>query len=169
MIAKKGKGDLGRCSAPATPGKSSNALGETTLATAVLLLVAAVPTATPDTAAVRAVLDTQLAAWNRGPRAFMETYWKSEDLVFQSNASTTRGWQATWSVIASATGRKARRWGSSASRSRHRALAPGIAFARGAFRLAFRDGKTAQGRFTLLLRRRPEGWRIVYDHSSAGD
>ena len=45
-------------------------------------------------------------------------------------------------------------------------LAPAVAFARGGWRLAFGEGRTAQGRFTLLLRERPEGWRIVYDHSS---
>lgn len=45
-----------------------------TLPAAVLLVSAVIAPAAPDTA-VRAVLDTQLAAWNRGDlAAFMETY-----------------------------------------------------------------------------------------------
>jgi ketosteroid isomerase-like protein len=42
------------------------------------------------------ILQTQAAAWNRGDiDAFMEHYWKSEDLTFSSGGKTTRGWQTT--------------------------------------------------------------------------
>ena len=38
----------------------------------------------------------QVAAWNRGDLdGFMAGYWKSPDLVFFSNGTRTRGWQAT--------------------------------------------------------------------------
>ena len=41
-------------------------------------------------------------------------------------------------------------------------LAAGIAFARGAFRLAFRGtGPRRRGRSTLLLRQQPDGWCIA--------
>jgi beta-aspartyl-peptidase (threonine type) len=40
---------------------------------------------------------------------------------------------------------------------------------RGRWRLTFRDGKQTGGLFTLLMRRTPEGWRIVHDHTSLGD
>jgi beta-aspartyl-peptidase (threonine type) len=142
-----------------------------TLATFVLLLSAAATPAAPDIAAVHAVLETQLAAWNRGDlETFMETYWKSPDLVFQSNASTTRGWQATLERYRKRYQSEGKEMGQLRFEEVDiEPLAPGIAFARGGFRLAFRDGKTAQGRFTLLLRQRPEGWRIVYDHSSSGE
>ena len=47
-------------------------------------------------AAVRLVLTEQQAAWNRGDiDAFMEGYWKSEDLRFASGGTVTRGWQGT--------------------------------------------------------------------------
>ena len=47
-------------------------------------------------AAVRVVLDKQVEAWNRGDlEGFMAGYWNSPDLVFQSGATLTRGWQAT--------------------------------------------------------------------------
>jgi len=133
---------------------------------ALALLVTTTPAV--DDAPLRAVLDAQLAAWNRGDlEAFMQTYWNSPDLVFQSNATTTRGWQATLD-------RYRKRYlseGKEMGQLRFdeiavEVLAPGVGFARGAWRLSFRDGKTAAGRFTLLLRERQEGWRIVYDHSS---
>lgn len=50
-----------------------------------------------DEAAIKAeitdVLNTQDAAWNRGDiDAFMEDYFKSEDLRFASAGSVSRGW-----------------------------------------------------------------------------
>ena len=139
-----------------------------TLATAVLLVVLPAAARASDVAPVRAVLDAQLAAWNRGDLdTFMETYWKSPDLVFQSNATTTRGWQATVERYRKRYQSDGRQMGQLRFEELDiERLAPAVAFARGGWRLAFRDGKTARGRFTLLLRERPEGWRIVYDHSS---
>src|SRR5437879_12391855 len=46
--------------------------------------------------AIRAVLDAQVAAWNRGDlEGFMAGYWKSENLTFMSGGTVTHGWQAT--------------------------------------------------------------------------
>src|SRR6476659_2876714 len=46
--------------------------------------------------AIKAVFRTQVDAWNRGDvDAFMEHYWKSDDLTFSSGGKTTRGWRAT--------------------------------------------------------------------------
>jgi beta-aspartyl-peptidase (threonine type) len=47
-------------------------------------------------------------------------------------------------------------------------LAPDAALARGRWRLTMPDGQKPGGLFTLLLRKLPEGWRIVHDHTSAG-
>ena len=47
-------------------------------------------------AKIEAVLHEQADAWNRGDiEAFMEHYWKSDSLTFNSGGKTTRGWQAT--------------------------------------------------------------------------
>lgn len=49
-----------------------------------------------DFQAVRQVLATQQAAWNRGDiDAFMEYYWKSPDLQFLGSNGPTYGWQNT--------------------------------------------------------------------------
>ncbi len=42
------------------------------------------------------IFRVQQEAWNRGDiDAFMEHYWKSDDLTFSSGGKTTRGWRAT--------------------------------------------------------------------------
>jgi beta-aspartyl-peptidase (threonine type) len=39
----------------------------------------------------------------------------------------------------------------------------------GRWYVAFADGKAANGLFTLVFRRLPEGWRIVHDHTSEAE
>ena len=137
------------------------------LAVALSLLLSAAGPA-PEAAPVRGVLDAQVAAWNRGDLdAFMTTYWNSPDLVFQSNATTTRGFDATVARYRQKYLSDGKEMGRlSFEEIEVEILAPGVALARGGWHLGFRGGKTARGRFTLLLRERSEGWRIVYDHSS---
>ena len=49
-----------------------------------------------DEAAVRKVLATQNAAWNRGDvDAFMVGYWHSDSLMFIGKSGVTYGWQNT--------------------------------------------------------------------------
>ncbi len=43
---------------------------------------------------VRALLDFQTQEWNKGNiPAFMETYWKSDSLMFIGKSGVTYGWQ----------------------------------------------------------------------------
>lgn len=45
---------------------------------------------------VRALLDFQTQEWNKGNiPAFMETYWKSDSLMFIGKSGVTYGWQKT--------------------------------------------------------------------------
>jgi len=116
---------------------------------------------------VRATLDAQVVAWNRGDLpGYMLGYWHSEELTFFSNASVTRGWQATLDRY------RARYQGPQQEMGVLRfeglevvVLGPDAAVARGAFVLRLRAGER-RGLFTVILRRLPEGWRIVHDHSS---
>jgi beta-aspartyl-peptidase (threonine type) len=126
---------------------------------------------TPDAAAtaVRAVLAAQVEAWNRGDlEGYMGGYWKSPDLVFFSNGQETRGWQATLDRY------RARYQGAGKQMGKLDfpamdvvTLGPDAALARGRWRLKMPDGKELTGMTTVVLRKRPEGWRIVHDHSSA--
>jgi beta-aspartyl-peptidase (threonine type) len=49
-----------------------------------------------------------------------------------------------------------------------RPLAPGVALATGKFALqrSTDAGGDASGRFTLILKRTPQGWKIIHDHTS---
>jgi len=45
---------------------------------------------------VRALLDFQIQEWNKGKiPAFMESYWKSDSLMFIGKSGVTYGWQKT--------------------------------------------------------------------------
>ena len=49
-----------------------------------------------DEKAVRALLDLQTQEWNKGNiPLFMETYWKSDSLMFIGKSGVTYGWQKT--------------------------------------------------------------------------
>jgi beta-aspartyl-peptidase (threonine type) len=125
------------------------------------------PRASAAEAAVRKVLDDQAAAWNKGDLdGFMAGYWNSPDLTFFSGGKVTRGWEATLE-------RYRQRYRSEGKEMGHLAfrdldvtvLGPDSAVVRGRFELELGKDKHT-GLFTLLLRKKPEGWRIVHDHTS---
>jgi beta-aspartyl-peptidase (threonine type) len=120
------------------------------------------------TAAVRRVLDEQVAAWNKGDLdAFMKGYWSSPRLSFFSGNNQMRGWQATLDRYR----KRYQAEGKEMGRLRFEGveievLGPDAALVRGRFRLVMKKEKPT-GLFTLLFRRLPEGWRIVHDHTSS--
>ena len=142
---------------------------------ATLLLVlsaacSAVETPAPEAVKdVRAVLTAQIEAWNRGDLdGFMAGYWKSPDLVFFSNGTETRGWQATLDRYRTRYQAEGKQMGTlDFPELDILALGPDAAMARGRWRLKMPDGKESSGMTSLILRKLPDGWRIVHDHSSA--
>jgi beta-aspartyl-peptidase (threonine type) len=133
--------------------------------------VAAEPGAGDPRAAVLALLDAQVEAWNRGDlEGFMAGYWRSPELVFCSGATLTKGWDATlehYRKRYQAEGREMGRLGFDAVEVLP--LGPDGAAARGAWRLRTSDGKEPHGLFTLVLRRVDGAWRIVHDHTSSAE
>lgn len=124
----------------------------------------------PDpTAAVRAVLDAQVAAWNRGDLSgYMAGYAQTPDLTFYSGGTVTHGWQPTLDRYRRRYQQEGRVMGQLTFGEVHiEPLGEGAAMARGRWHLAFPDGKKSQGLFTVLLKKGPSGFRIVHDHSSA--
>lgn len=117
--------------------------------------------------AIRQVLDGQVAAWNRGDLAgFMAGYWKSPDLSFSSGKDTTRGWQATFDRYRQRYQAEGREMGKlTFSDIEIDQLGPDSAYVRGRWHLQLKKEAPA-GLFTLILRKLPEGWRIVHDHTS---
>jgi len=139
-------------------------------------LLAAIPPfalgATQDgTAPVRALLDAQVAAWNRGDlEGFMAGYWRSSELVFCSGATVSKGWDATLERYRKRYQAEGREMGKLRFESLEvKSLGPDAAFARGEYWLRMSDGQQPHGRFTLVLRRLSGAWRIVHDHTSAAE
>jgi beta-aspartyl-peptidase (threonine type) len=120
---------------------------------------------TRDLAAVRSVLDEQVAAWNAGDiDAYMSGYAKSDDTMFVG-AEVTRGWTKVRDRYKAKYDSKAKMGTLTFSDLDLRPLGNDDVVVTGAWKLT-RDTDTPHGRFTLIFHRRPEGWRIVYDHSS---
>jgi ketosteroid isomerase-like protein len=119
--------------------------------------------------AIEQVLHMQQDAWNRHDLdAFMSGYWDSPDLTFFSDAKATSGWQAAldrYQATYASSGHEMGRL--DFSELRIEMLGPQAAFVRGAWHLTMSDGKTPHGRFTLIFRKFPEGWKIIHDHTSA--
>lgn len=120
---------------------------------------------------IERVLRTQQDAWNRHDLdAFMEGYWKSPDLTFFSGTKESKGWQATIDRYRATYQSAGKEMGKlEFSELRIEPLGPEGAFVRGVWQLTMSDGKTPHGRFTLIFRKFPDGWKIVHDHTSAAD
>ena len=124
---------------------------------------------------IEAVLEQQRQAWNRGDLpGYMAGYARTPELVFTSGGRIRRGWEATLTSYQ-------RRYGSGGA-----GQSPG---GRGMGQLVFEvlgvqaagaDAAVMLGRWTLtdtpqagsglfsvVFERRPEGWRIIHDHTSA--
>jgi beta-aspartyl-peptidase (threonine type) len=121
----------------------------------------------PEEASVRQVLRDQEAAWNRGDLdGFMAGYWKSPELTFFSGGKVTRGWQATLERYRQKYQADGQEMGKlSFSELTVERVGPDACVVRGRFTLK-RSKDTPTGLFTLVVRRLPEGWRVVHDHTS---
>jgi uncharacterized protein (TIGR02246 family) len=134
---------------------------------ACVCLLALVPVVRADEKAIRQVLDDQVVAWNKGDlEGFMAGYWKSEELTFQSGKDLTRGWQETLERYKKKYQSEGKEMGKLAfSDVVIRELAPGVALVTGKWELTL-SKETVGGRYTLVMKKLPEGWRIIHDHTS---
>ena len=145
------------------------------LAIASVLLLGACASSAPhvarfepaDRAAIAGVLDRQVAAWNRGDLAsYMDGYARTPALVFTSGGDIRRGWQDAFDHYQARYATDPKAMGTLAFRVD--SIDP--VGAGGAVVLGHLDltGAAHPGRgvFTLVLERRPEGWRIIHDHTS---
>lgn len=122
---------------------------------------------TADRAAITSVLDQQIAAWNRGDLAsYMEGYARSEALIFTSGGNVRRGWQKAFDHYQARYATDPRAMGvlSFTVDSIDPVGADG-AVVLGRWNLTG-TANSGRGVFTLVMERRPEGWRVVHDHTS---
>ncbi|MGD8540482.1 MAG: DUF4440 domain-containing protein [Candidatus Aminicenantes bacterium] len=112
------------------------------------------------------VLAKQKAAWNEGDiEGFMNYYWRSEDFTFQSGNNRILGWDALLD-----------RYKKNYSGENRgildfkdlvvKALSENTALVLGRWEVKRKD-EVLGGLFTLILQRKPEGWRIIHDHTSS--
>ena len=118
---------------------------------------------------IRAVLTQQAEAWNRGDiSAFMEHYWKSDELTFSSGGQTTRGWKNTKENYQRRYPTREKMGQLTFSQLEITSLGGAAALVLGRWRLA-RDESPVGGNFSLVLREIDGKWVIVHDHTSRAE
>jgi uncharacterized protein (TIGR02246 family) len=121
-----------------------------------------------ETQAIVAVLDAQIAAWNRGDlESFMEGYWRSPDLRFASGSTPVRGWAEALRRYRTSYPDRTDMGELTLSNLEINILAPDAATVFGQWRLAQASAAPA-GLFTLVFRKIDGRWLIIHDHTSTG-
>lgn len=124
------------------------------------------PTVDADGLLIQNVLHEQDQAWNRGDLdAFMQTYWKSDSLMFLGKSGPTYGWINTLKNYQRGYPDTAAMGKLHFELIRLQRLSPEYYFVAGKWFLTRTIGNL-QGAFTLLLRKINGRWYIVSDHSS---
>ena len=120
-------------------------------------------------AAIRSVLEAQAAGWNRGDiDAYMDGYMRSPETILVSGDNVTRGWQVVLDRYKKNYNTPEKMGRLSFSEIEIKLISKDAATALGRWQLT-RAGDTPHGRFTLIFRRAPQGWRIVHDHTSTAE
>jgi len=112
------------------------------------------------------VLAKQKTAWNKGDiEGFMKYYWHSEDFTFQSGNNRILGWNA---LLA----RYQKNYSGENMGTLDfkdivvKTLSEKSALVIGRWEVK-RNNEVLGGLFTLIIQHKPEGWRIIHDHTSS--
>ena len=117
-------------------------------------------------AAIRAVLEAQRDAWNRGDiDRYMDGYDRSEKTVFVSGDNVNRGWQTVLERYKRTYDTREKMGVLTFSDLEITLLGSNSASVLGRWSLT-RATDEPHGRFTLIFKRTTKGWRIVHDHTS---
>jgi ketosteroid isomerase-like protein len=115
---------------------------------------------------IRHLLAVQTESWNRGDiEGFMQTYWKSDSLMFIGKSGVTRGWQQTLDNYKKGYPDTAAMGKLAFDILSVQQLSPESFFVVGKWMLKRTIGDVG-GHYTLLLRKLKGKWVIVADHSS---
>ncbi len=120
--------------------------------------------------AVKAVLTDQVACWNKADLdGFLKTYWADDKLTFYSGGTISNGWKAVAERYRKNYQADGKEMGQlTFSNIEVEILGPEAAMARAKWELKL-SKETVGGLFTLILRKFPDGWKIVHDHTSKAD
>lgn len=120
-----------------------------------------------DAVAIKAVLDAQCAAWNRGDiEGFMDGYERSGTTVFVGGDNVTRGWQTVLDRYKRNYDSREKMGTLTFTDLEITPLGNDSALVLMRWHLQ-RAKDEPHGRSTLIMRRTKQGWKIVHDHSSA--
>jgi ketosteroid isomerase-like protein len=151
-------------------GAETSPLARAIIIAGYLFMTAAVPLPAQTANAVadiQSVLDAQQEAWNRGDiDGFMNGYARAASTVFISEDEARRGWETVRERYRQKYSDRTKMGALTFSEIEITLLSPDAAAVLGRWRLK-RANDEPYGRFTLIFRRLPEGWRIVHDHTSA--
>ncbi|HXY61071.1 MAG TPA: nuclear transport factor 2 family protein [Chthoniobacterales bacterium] len=132
-------------------------------------LLAEEPTSNTAAPEIQNVLREQQDAWNRGDiDGFMNGYWRSDKTVFVSGDDVTRGWQKVLDRYKAKYSDRAKMGTLTFSEIEFTPLSDDSVVALGSWKLQ-RASDAPHGRFTLVFRHFPDGWKIVHDHTSAAE
>ncbi len=120
-----------------------------------------------DKTEIRGLLATQAEAWNRRDLVgFMAGYWESEHLVFMTKEGTTRGHAETLARYRKSYDTPEKFGWLAFEELDVSPVDHETAVVRGVWRLKERKGEP-HGRFVLIVRRFPEGWKVVSDYTTS--
>lgn len=115
---------------------------------------------------ILATLKAQSAAWNEGNMdAFMEAYWKSDELKFVSGNVVTQGYSSVQKRYREKYGNSGNLGLLQLDKTDFVQVTDDVAVVTGRFNLA-KDGDDSTGTFSLVMKRIDGMWRIAHDHST---
>jgi uncharacterized protein (TIGR02246 family) len=117
--------------------------------------------------AIRAVLEAQRDAWNKGDiEGYMDGYDRSENTIFVSGDNVTRGWKTVLERYKRTYDSREKMGDLTFSDLEITVLSKDSAVVLGKWHLK-RSNDEPHGRFTLILKKTKQSWRIIHDHTSS--
>ena len=118
-------------------------------------------------AAIKAVLEAQRDAWNKGDiEGYMQGYDNSDNTIFVSGDNVTRGWNTVLGRYKKSYGTREKMGQLEFSDLEITLLSKDSAVVLGRWLLK-RSADEPHGRFTLVFKKTKAGWRIIHDHTSS--
>ena len=119
-----------------------------------------------DVVNIKQLLAAQTTAWNNGDLdGFMQTYWKSDSLLFVGKNGPKYGWQTTLDNYKKSYATRALMGTLNFDILQIKPLGNKQYFVLGKWHLTRTAGDVG-GHFTLILKKFKDGWKIICDHSS---
>jgi len=119
---------------------------------------------------VKKLLDTQVESWNKGDLdGFMLGYWKSDELTFFADNTVEKGYEALNQRYFKKYKADGKEMGKlTFSEVDIKLVSTTFVVVRGRWKVE-KTTETRDGLYTLWMEKKPEGWRIIHDHSSANE